>query len=141
MAKFQGGLDEMVKALQLMSTTERKTLLQNLANKDPAMANAIESKLFTLEQLTDISPKMLVEFLREIKLTDLALALKIYSKDLQDYLLANVSKSMATDINDVLNGPKRRQSECDEANALVLSVFRKMIDDERIILSKDDKMV
>jgi flagellar motor switch protein FliG len=141
MAKFQGGLDEMIKALQLMMPGERKRLIDGLAEKDPEMAQLIQSKLYSLENLKDISPKMLVEYLREVNLSELALALKLYSEELQQYLMSKVSKSMAQDILEVLEGPKRRQSECEEAESKVLGIFRKMIDEERIIISKDDKMV
>lgn len=141
MAKFQGGLDEMIKALQLMSSNERKILLSELSKKDPQLTQLIESKLYNLENLRDITVKMLVEFLREIELTDLALALRLYDRDLQEYILSKVSKSMALDIRDILDGPKRRQSECEEALAKVLAIFRQMIDEQRLILSKDEKLV
>lgn len=141
MGNFQGGLDEMIKALQLMMPGERKNLLEALAKKDPEMAQLIQSKLYTLDNLKDITPKMLVEYLREVNLNELALALKLHSEDLQEYLISKVSKSMAQDIKDILNGPKRRQSECEEAENKVLAIFRKMIDEERLIISKDDKMV
>jgi len=141
MAKFQGGLDEMIKALQIMMPMERKSLLENLSKKDPEMASLIQSKLYSLDNLMDITPKMLVDFLREVKLDELSLALRLHGPELQAHLLNGVSKSMAQDIQDILNGPKRRQSECEEAENKVLTVFRKMIDEEKIIISKDDKMV
>lgn len=141
MAKFQGGLDEIIKALQLMSSNERKRLINDLAQKDPNMAEAIKSRLYNLEDLKYLTPQMLVEFLRSIKINDLALSLRLYSNELCESIIARVSSRMGNEIKDIVNGPKRKVSEVEEAEARVLSTLRNMIEQGKIVISKDDDYV
>ncbi len=141
MAKFQGGLGEMIKALSLLDKDERDRLLKNLALKDQALAQIINSQLYSLEDLRYISPKMLVEFLRSTDLTKLGHALKLYSEETREHLYMRVSDSMATEMRDACEHDKIPKSLAQEEHATIMEIFRKMIDSGKIIISKDDKLV
>jgi flagellar motor switch protein FliG len=141
MAKFQGGLQEMIKAIELMDGPQRDRLMIELAKRDPEMVRLIKSSLHSLSDLQYLTPKMFVDFLTNIKVEDLALALKLESKDLQEHIKCRLSSRNAQLIDDVLSGPKHKKSLCVEAEARILSIMRKMIDDKTIIISKDDQFV
>ncbi|EQC46024.1 FliG C-terminal domain-containing protein [Bacteriovorax sp. Seq25_V] len=141
MAKFQGGLGEMIKALSLLSKDERDKLLKNLALKDQALADIIKSQLNSLEDLRYISPKMLVEFLRAVDLKKLGHALKLYPEDVRNHLYMRVSDSMGQEMKEACEQEKIPKSQAQEEHGLIMEVFRRMIDEGKIIISKDDKLV
>ena len=81
MAKFQGGVDGIIKALQLMNSEERDRLLSEVSKKDPRMAELINEKLYSLSDLEFISDKMLVEFLQKVNSKHLGFAFKLQNDD------------------------------------------------------------
>ena len=71
---------------------------------------------------------MLVELLREVQLSDLALALRMGSEELRHFILSNVSKSMREEIEEVLIGKPQPVSKVEEAMEKVMVVVRKKAD-------------
>lgn len=141
MAKFQGGVEEIAKAIALMPLSERKVLLSEMAKRDPSMAKLIESKLYSLEDLRYITSKMMADFLREIKIKDLGISLKLYPEDLKRHLCDRVSKSMKEELIHFCENEKIPLSKVEEIHSGLLGLFRRMIDKGSLIISKSDTLV
>ena len=141
MAKLQSGIEEIVKALALMNSQEQSKLLENLAKKDPSIALEIKTKLYQFSDIQYLTPKMLVDFITRINIQDLALCLRIHKGKEQEWILKNVPSSMKIEINSILERPKVKKSQVQEAEVKVMSIFRKMIEKKELIISKDDKYI
>ncbi|MCK6596335.1 MAG: hypothetical protein L6Q33_14135 [Bacteriovoracaceae bacterium] len=141
MAKFQGGLKEAAKMLAGLSREARDRILTVIAKKDPAMAINLEKNLFSFEDIKFLTPVMYIEFLREIKIQDFALALRMASPELKDFVFKNSPRAIRQEIEDVLLGPLQLASHVTQAEERVMAVFLRKIEKGEIIIRKDDVSV
>ncbi len=133
---FKGGVKEAAKLLSALSTSERERILLEIAKKDPSRAELLKREMVTLEDLKYITVKMLVELLREVKISDLALALRLGSDQLKAHITSNVTTSMKDEIESILNIGPRPVSEVEESVERVMQVVRKKLDNGELILSQ-----
>jgi len=142
MVQFKGGLDGAVELLSSLTPKEQNKLLEQIAKKDPRVAQILKENLTRFEDLKFISPKMLVELLRAVKLSDFALALRIGSPELRAHITALLPNSLKTEIMDVLNGPPKSVDLVMASCEQVMVHVRQMVNEGRLILSKDkDRIV
>jgi flagellar motor switch protein FliG len=127
--------------LQGLSLSERKRILEDIRKKDPKMAQLIEVHLLSLEDLSKLSVKMLQEFMREVNVQDLGLALRLASTELREKLYQTISKGMREDIDVVLKGPLQPVDKVQEAYARVLALMNAMQDKGTLIFHDDDQLV
>jgi flagellar motor switch protein FliG len=66
-----GGVEQAAKLLQSLSLEERDKILQEMKTKDPELAAQVERHLIGFIDLTYMTPKMLQEFFKRIKLDQL----------------------------------------------------------------------
>jgi flagellar motor switch protein FliG len=139
---FKGGIKEAARMLAGLPIEQRSKVIDIMAKKDPEMAEVLKKQMVTLEDLTMLTQKMLVELLREIEIADLALALRLGSDELKKFILSNVSSSIAQDIQDVLLGPPKPVSDVQEsADRIMEVVLKKVAKGELIFKSDGDEYV
>lgn len=142
MSKFKGGVEEAAKMLQSLSSSESKKLLQQIRAKDPKMAELLEDKMISLNELEFLSPSMLVGLLRDLNLEVFGLALRSVDQHIVEKILSQVSTGIRLEIEDGLKGKPRRMSEVEEAQSKVLKILKDKVDKGHIILgSSDDELV
>jgi flagellar motor switch protein FliG len=139
--KFQGGLQEIVKALELMNPEEQQRLFTELNKRDPEMVERIKNSLHRFEDIQYVTPKMLVTFMSRIDLQDLALCLKLYSEELRAFFYKNISSGNAERIRDIIHNSKVKKSVAQESRDRVLETYRKMVQNQELIPSKNDDFV
>jgi flagellar motor switch protein FliG len=135
--KLQGGILEAARMLAGLSREARKKALEFISKKDPRMAEELEKNMYTFEDIRFLTPLMLIELLKDLKVSDLGLALRISSNELKDFILKNTPKIMRQEIQDSLIGPPQLASKIEEAQARVMSVVRAKIDKGELIIDKD----
>jgi flagellar motor switch protein FliG len=93
--------------------------------------------MYTFEDIQFISPLMLIELLKDIKVSDLGLALRISSNELKDFIFKNTPKLMRQEIEESLVGPPQLASKIEEAQERVMSVVRAKLEKGELIIDKD----
>lgn len=136
----KSGFEEILAAISLMNKEEKDTLIGNLSRMDAQLAQKLKKSLYRLSDLRYITPQMMSEFLREVKTKELALALKIEGESIRSEILSKLPKSIREDIEFHLTN-KVPKTQALEAHQEVMNIYSKMIDDERLIISKDEKLV
>lgn len=134
---FKGGVEEAAKMLAGLDREGRENVLEIIAKKDPQMAENLRKNMVTLEDLKYLTVKMIQELLRDIDISDLALALRISSPELKSHILDNVSSSIRKDIEDVLLGKPQSVSTVNEAADKVMTVVLRKIDKGELVINKD----
>ena len=76
---FKGGIAEAAKLLAGLDRQGRENVLAIIAEKSPHMADILKKHMVTMDDLQHLTTKMLAELLREIKVSDLGLSLRIAS--------------------------------------------------------------
>ncbi|MFA6235887.1 MAG: FliG C-terminal domain-containing protein [Bacteriovorax sp.] len=135
--KFQGGVKEAAKMLAGLSRSAREKVLEIISKKDPHMAEALHKSMYTFDDLQFLTPVMLIELLREIKISDMGLALRISSNELKDFILKNSPRGMRTEMEEILTGPPQLASKVEEAQERIMTVVRAKLDKGQLIINKD----
>ncbi len=135
--KFQGGVREAAKMLAGLSRAAREKILETISKKDPKMAVLLHKNMYTFEDLQFLTPLMLIELLREIKISDLGLGLRISSNELKDFILKNSPRSLRQEMEEIMTGPLQLASKVEEAQERVMTVVRAKIDKGQLVISKE----
>jgi flagellar motor switch protein FliG len=134
---FQGGVQEAAKLLAGLSRSAREKILELISKKDPAMAMKLHKSIYTFEDLQYLTPIMVIELLREIKIADLGLALRISSNELKDFMNKNTPRGIRQEIEEVLSGPPQLASKVEDAQERIMSVVRIKLDKGQIVIDKE----
>jgi len=148
-ASSAGGLrrvDGKGAALELLRRTEgplQAELVAELEQMDPALAADLRSKLFTFQDLVNLTDRDVQALLKEADANRLAVALKGATPQLHDKIIRNMSsragEMLAEDL--VAMGPVRL-SVVEEAQAELVRLARDLADQGRItIASASDQML
>lgn len=134
---FQGGVQEAAKLLAGLSRSAREKILELISKKDPAMAMKLHKSIYTFEDLQYLTPIMLIELLREIKISDLGLALRISSNELKDFMNKNTPRGIRQEIEEILSGPPQLASKVEDAQERIMCVVRIKVDKGQLIINKE----
>lgn len=134
---FQGGIKAAAKMLAGLSKSAREKVLESISKKDPKMALALHKSMYTFDDLRYLTPMMVIELLRSIKVPDMGLALRIASPELKDHILKNTPRVMRQEMEEILLGPPQLASKVEEAQEKIMSVVREKIDKGQLIINKD----
>ena len=135
--KFQGGVKEAAKMLAGLSKSAREKVLEIISKKDPKMAETLHKSMYTFEDLQYLTPMMLIELMRGIKIPDMGLALRISSPALKDHIMKNCPRGMRQEMEEILMGPPQLTNKVEEAQERIMSVVREKIDKGQLIINKD----
>lgn len=138
---FKGGLEAAAKMLAGLDAKAQQRILEDIAQKNPEMAAALRESMVTFDDLQYLSVKMLQELLREIKIKDLALGLRIGSPELKQKILSNISGGLRSEIEEVLLGPPKPVDQVQEAVTRVMEVVRTKVEKGELVFRKDDELV
>lgn len=141
MAKFQGGLKEAAKMLGGLTREAQKKILSVIAKKDPVMASQLEKNLYSFDDIRFLTPTQFMELVREIKIPDLALALRMGTPELKDFVFKNSPRGIRQEIEEVLLGPPRLASQVTEAEQRVMAVFLRKIDKGELVINRHETVV
>ena len=135
--KFQGGVKEAAKMLAGLSRSAREKILDIISKKDPRMAEVLHKSMYSFEDLQYLTPIMLIELLREIKIADMGLSLRIASSELKNFILQNTPRVMRQEIEEILTGPPQLTSAVEEAQERIMAVVRLKLDKGQLIINKE----
>ena len=123
--------------LSKLTLGERERILESIAVVEPDLAEALRKSFYQFDDLQYLTPKMIVELLRDLDLSLLALALRGAKKETTDHLLNHVSSRMRDEINEVLMGPPQLADRVTNAMDKVMEIVVEKINLGQIVLSKD----
>lgn len=131
----KGGVREAAKLLAAIPPKQREGVIEILIKRDPVLTEELKKHLVMFEDLRYITVQMLQELLREIDIRDLALGLRIGSKELIAHITSNLSSMMRDEINEVLSGPPQSVNKVQEAQERIMMVVRRKVDKGELVLS------
>jgi flagellar motor switch protein FliG len=140
-----GGVDSVVDILNAVDRGTEKRIMETLEVEDIELSEEIRRKMFVFEDILSLGSRDVQQVLREVDQKDLALALRICSEELKNHIFANLSKRLASMIQEDMDfmGPIRR-SDVDEAQMKIVNIVRRLQDSGEIIVARgggDDVIV
>ncbi len=132
-----GGIDSIVEIINQVDRTTEKNIMENLEIEDPELAEVIRKRMFVFEDIIMLDPKSIQRVLREVDNHQLAIALKGAGESVKSVIMENVSKRLASMIEEDLEymGPKRVK-EIEEAQQQIVNIIRKLEDAGEIVTSR-----
>ncbi|TDA69422.1 MAG: flagellar motor switch protein FliG [Clostridia bacterium] len=132
-----GGIKTVVDILNRVDRGTEKTILEELEEKDPQLADEIRKRMFVFEDMITLDDNSIRRILREIDMKDLAIALKGASEDVRNRVLKNISQragEMLLEDMEML-GPVRLR-EVEQAQQKIVQVIRRLDETGEIIISR-----
>ena len=133
-----GGVDSIVEILNSVDRTTEKHIMETLEIDDIELSDEIKKKMFVFEDILTLDNRSIQTVLRQdIDNRELAIALKGSSDDVQNLILANVSKRLAAMIKEDMEfmGPVRR-ADVEESQQKIVNIIRRLQDSGEIVIAR-----
>lgn len=132
-----GGVDAVVEILNTVDRGTEKHIMETLEIEDPELADEIRKKMFVFEDILLLDDRAIQRVLRDVDNSDLAIALKGSTEQVQNAIFNNLSKRLATMIQEDMEfmGPVRMK-DVEEAQQKIVNIIRKLEDSAEIIISR-----
>ncbi|MGM0471510.1 MAG: flagellar motor switch protein FliG [Bacillota bacterium] len=139
-----GGLDSIVDIINMVDRSTEKTVLEDLDEDDPELAEDIRKKLFVFEDIVVLTDQAVQLVLREIDMEDLALALKTVDDQVSEKIFNNLSNRAADMLQEDMEfmGPVRVR-DVEEAQQRIVNEIRRLEEMGEIVIDRggEDEVV
>lgn len=132
-----GGVQAIVDILNSVDRGTEKYIMETLEIEDTDLAEEIKKRMFVFEDILTLDNRSIQRFLREVDNSQLAIALKGSTDEVQKIIFNNMSKRLAEMIKEDLEfmGPVRLK-DVEEAQQKIVNVIRKLEDAGEIVISR-----
>ena len=132
-----GGIDAIVGILNNVDRGTEKHIMESLEMEEPELADEIRKKMFVFEDILLLDDRSIQRVLRDVENSDLELALRNTSEEVQNVVFKNLSKRLAAMIKEDMDymGPVRMK-DVEEAQQKIVTVIRKLEDAGDIVISR-----
>lgn len=132
-----GGIQAIVDVLNSVDRGTEKYIMDSLEIEDTDLAEEIRKRMFVFEDILQLDNRSVQRFLHEVDNSQLALALKGATEEVQNLIYNNMSKRLSEMIKEDLEymGPVRLK-DVEEAQQKIVNVIRKLEDAGEIIISR-----
>lgn len=133
---FAGGVKDVAEILNMIERSTEKTIMADLEERDPELADEIARLMFTFDDLVFVDDAGIQKALREVESKDLALALKAASEDVTEKIFKNMSERAREMIKEEIEfmGPVRMRN-VEEAQQKVVAVIRRLEESGDVVIT------
>jgi flagellar motor switch protein FliG len=132
-----GGEAMAAEILNFMGGAVETSALNSIREYDPELAQRIQDKMFTFENLLDVDDRGIQLLLREISSDSLIIALKGTSEALRNKVFRNMSARAAEMLRDDFEAKGAvKVSEVEAEQREILKVVRRLADEGQLAISK-----
>lgn len=132
-----GGVQAVVDILNAVDRGTEKYIMETLEMEDTDLAEEIRKRMFVFEDILTLDNRSIQRFLREVDNSQLAIALKGTTEEVQKAIFGNMSKRLSEMVKEDIEfmGPVRLK-DVEEAQQKIVNVIRKLEDAGEIVISR-----
>ncbi len=132
-----GGVKNLVEVLNLVDRGTEKSIMENLEDTDPELADEVKRLMFVFEDVLILDDRAIQTLLGQADKKDLALALKGVNEEVQDKLLRNLSKRASSALQEEMEfmGPVRLK-DVEDAQQRIVNIIRRLEESGEIIIER-----
>ncbi len=132
-----GGVKSLVEVLNWVDRTTEKTILENLTDTSPDLADEVKKLMFVFEDIILLDDGSIQKVLREVDSKELALALKGVGDEVQNRIYRNMSDRASTMLKEDMEfmGPVRLRN-VEEAQQRIVGVIRRLEESGDIVVAR-----
>ena len=136
------GRSALADILKHMDLSSEEKILEDLADFDPELSQAVKDKVFTIELILKIDDAELQTILRDYDDREIAVILKGKSEPIASKIINNVSSRRAAIVGEEMTALGRmRRAEVDKATKEFLDYLIELDDQRKISIHWDDRVV
>ncbi len=130
-----GGVDMVAEILNLTDRSTEKAIMEGLESEDPDLVEQIRRLMFVFEDIKKVNDKGIQMVLKEVDNSELSLALKTASQELQQKIFKNMSERAAQLIKEDMEymGPVR-VSDVESAQQRVVDIVRRLEESGDVVI-------
>lgn len=130
-----GGVETVAEILNLADRSTEKSIMEGLEAEDPDLVEQIRRLMFVFEDVLKVNDKGIQAVLKEVDNSELSLALKTASPDLQTKIFKNMSERAAQLIKEDMEymGPVR-VSDVETAQQRIVDIVRRLEEAGEVII-------
>src|SRR5262245_11057904 len=130
-----GGVETVAEILNLTDRATEKQIMEGLEAEDPDLVEQIRRLMFVFEDILKVNDKGIQAVLKEVDNSELSLALKTASPDLQEKIFKNMSERAAQLIKEDMQymGPVR-VSDVESAQQRVVDIVRRLEEAGEVVI-------
>ena len=135
-----GGIDAFIKIIEQVDNRVRKEMLDALEKQSPRLAKRVKESIFMFEDLANL-PDLTVQFiLREVKMDQLAVALKGPNADIvMQKVMTNMSEGGRLLLKEEMDfGRPVTQQQIEEIQREIEKTVQKMEKERKIVIKKEE---
>ena len=131
-----GGIQSTAEVLNWVGTSVEKSVLREIAERNPELAEEIKNLMFVFEDIMHMDDRSIQRVLREVRIQELALALKSVGSDVSKRILSNMSERAQTMVEEEIKymGPVKL-SDVEGAQQRIVDVIRKLEEEGEVVLA------
>ncbi|MEW6181654.1 MAG: flagellar motor switch protein FliG [Bacillota bacterium] len=132
-----GGVESLVNILNMVDRAAEKSILEDLENEDPTLAEEIRKRMFMFEDIVKLDDVSIQRILREVNTKDLAIALRGAVEEVKSRIFKNMSQRAGQMLKEELEymGPVRLK-QVEEAQQKIVKVIRALEENGEIIIAR-----
>lgn len=132
-----GGVESLVAILNMVDRATEKSILEELENEDPALADEVRRRMFMFEDIVKLDDVSIQRILREVNTKDLAIALRGAAEEVKNRIFKNMSQRAGKMLKDELEfmGPVRLR-QVEEAQQKIVKIIRALEEAGEIIIAR-----
>lgn len=133
-----GGLKLVVDVLNRIETSVSKTIMENMSEQDPELAEEIKKNMFLFNDIVMLDNRSLQQVLQQVDmLRDMPLALKLANDQVKAKIFACLSKRAGENLKDAIDtmGPVRMR-DVETAQGRIISIIRQSEERGDIVISR-----
>ncbi|HYE62879.1 MAG TPA: flagellar motor switch protein FliG [Phycisphaerales bacterium] len=130
-----GGVDTVAEILNLADRSTEKSIMEGLEAEDPDLVEQIRRLMFVFEDVLKVNDKGIQAVLKEVDNSELSLALKTASSELQTKIFKNMSERAAALIKEDMEymGPVR-VSDVETAQQRIVDIVRRLEESGDVVI-------
>ena len=132
-----GGVKALVDIMNYSDRATERNVLEYLDEKDAELADEVRKLMFVFEDLMLLDDRAIQQLLKEVEMTDVALALKGSHEDVKALIFANMSTRASAMLNEDMEfmGPVKRRS-VEEAQGRIVAIVRRLEETGKIQIAR-----
>lgn len=135
-----GGVASVAEILNVSDRSTERQLLENLAQEDPELVEEIRRLMFVFEDITKLTNKDIQAILKNVEISQWAMALKGASGDLQEKVLGNMSSRAADLLREEIDFLGQvKLSAVEQTQQGIVDIVRRLEDSGELELHPDEQ--
>jgi flagellar motor switch protein FliG len=135
-----GGVKALVNILNMVDRSTERSILKDLEEEDPMLAEEIRKRMFVFENIVKLSDSDVQRILRDVNPKDLAVALRGASEEVSTKIFKNQSKRSAGMLKEEIDlmGPVRLKV-VEESQQKIVKIIRALEDAGEVTISQGEE--